>query len=78
MPEDWRADIERMQRGIARAANERPKVDRAKIEAQLSRLQDLHVNLEIGREEYVGRRRALEESLRGGPVQPTYSEAVLA
>ena len=78
VPADWRAEIVRMQRGIARAADTRPVVDRSKLEAQLYRLGELYVMEGIGREEYVGRRRALEASLAGGPAQPTYSEAILA
>ncbi len=32
---------------------------------------------DIGREEYVGRRRELEVSLASGPTQPSYAEAIL-
>ena len=77
IPEDWRADIERMQRGIARAAEERPPLDVTRIGHQLDNLKELFVLGDITREEYVGRSRALKASLDGGRPQPTYSEAVL-
>ena len=77
LPDDWRADMVRMQRGVAARADSRPKADRSKIEAQLVRLQDLYVMGELSREEYVGRRRALDASLELDAPQPTYSEAVL-
>ncbi len=77
LPEDWRDDIEKMQRGIAKARDERPAVDRARIADQLDRLNDLYLMAAIGREEYVGRKRALDATLLGGRPQPTYSEAVL-
>ena len=77
IPEDWRADIERMQRGIARAVEERPPIDLTRIGHQLDNLKELFVLGDITREEYVGRSRALKASLEGGRPQPTYSEAVL-
>ena len=77
IPEDWREDIERMQRGIARKADERPAVDTTRVERQLKNLRDLFADADITREEYVGRKRALMASLDSGMPQPTYSEAVL-
>ena len=77
LPDDWRADMTRLQRGIAAAADSRPKVDRSAIEAQRVRLGDLYVMGEIVREEFVGRLRALDASLTVGMPQPTYSEAIL-
>jgi hypothetical protein len=69
IPDDWQADIARLQAGIARAVDEGPRVDREKIAAQLGRLGDLYVDGAISREEYVGRRRALDASLAGGAPQ---------
>jgi hypothetical protein len=43
LPDDWRADVERLQLGIARAADEGPRVDRAAIENQLYRLRSLYI-----------------------------------
>ena len=75
IPDDWRADIERLQRREAQI--ERPAVDTARIERQLANLRELFAEADITREEYVGRKRALMASLNGGLPQPTYSEAVL-
>ena len=75
IPDDWRADIERLQRREARI--ERPAVDTARIERQLANLRDLFAEADITREEYIGRKRALMASLTGGLPQPSYSEAVL-
>ena len=75
IPEDWREDVERMQRREARAGA--PAVDTALIERQLANLRELYIAADITREEYVGRKRALEASLQGGRAQPTYSEATL-
>lgn len=77
IPDDWREDLERLQRGEARREDDRPRQDRSAIERQLYNLRSLFIGLEIPREEYVGRRRALEASLEDGTPQPTYSEAVL-
>ncbi|MEJ7747850.1 MAG: recombinase family protein [Candidatus Limnocylindrales bacterium] len=77
VPDDWRDDITRMQRGMAEARDAAPPVDRARIAGQLSRLNDLYVLGSISREEYVGRKRELEASLNTGTGQPTYAEAVL-
>jgi hypothetical protein len=77
LPDDWRADIERMQRGIARAIDERPAVDLTRIQRQFDNLKDLFADADITREEYVGRKRALMASLDVGRPQPTYDEAVL-
>ena len=76
IPEDWRADIERLQRRQGRF--EQPAVDTANsIERQLANLRDLFADADITREEYVGRKRALLASMQGGLPRPTYSEAVL-
>lgn len=75
LPDDWRADIERLQRREARP--QRVAVDTARIQRQLANLRDLFAEADITREEYIGRKRALMASLDGGPAQPTYSEAVL-
>jgi hypothetical protein len=75
IPDDWRADIERLQRREAQI--ERPVVDTARVERQLANLRDLFADADITREEYIGRKRALMASLNGGLPQPTYSEAVL-
>ena len=61
----------------ARQADERPAIDTSKIQHQLDNLQELFIVGDIGREEYVGRSRALKASLLSGVPQPTYSEAVL-
>ncbi len=75
IPDDWRADIERLQRREAQI--ERPAVDTARIERQLANLRDLFAEADITREEYIGRKRALMASLHGGLPQPSYGEAVL-
>jgi DNA invertase Pin-like site-specific DNA recombinase len=77
IPDDWQADIERMQGRIAAANGQHPPVDDAKIRGQLDRLQELFFMGDISREEYVGRKRSLQESLANGRPQPLYSEAVL-
>ena len=77
IPDDWRGDIERMQRRIVTAANNAPRVDTKRIEGQLVRLRELFVIGDIAREEYVGRKRELEATLAGGPEQPSYAEAIL-
>lgn len=77
IPDDWREDLERMQRRIAADADSRPAIDRTAIQTQLDRLNDLYIMGNVNREEYVGRQRALDASLRGGPEQPRYSEAVM-
>lgn len=77
VPEDWRADIERMQRGFATAQEQRPAVDTSRIDRQLANLRELFIADDITRDEYVGRSRALRVTLDGGRPQPTYSEAVL-
>ena len=56
---------------------ERPVVDRARIERQLTNLRELFAEADITREGDAGRKRALMASLNGGLPQPTYSEAVL-
>ena len=63
------------QRGEAHV--QRPKVDTDRIKQQLANPKELFLAADITREEYVGRKRALEASLVGGAAQPTYSEAVL-
>jgi hypothetical protein len=77
VPEDWRTDIERMQRRISMDAVTAPKVDTKRIEGQLVRLRELFVIGDVTREEYVGRKRELEASLDIGPDQPSYAEAIL-
>ena len=52
-------------------------MDRTAIENQRRRLVDMYLELQIGREEYVGRMRALEASLTDGSEQPSYFEADL-
>ena len=75
IPNDWRADIDRLQRREAQAG--RPILDTARIERQLRNLRDLYADADIGRVEYVARKRALQASLEGGLPQPNYREAVL-
>ncbi|HEV8546210.1 MAG TPA: recombinase family protein [Candidatus Limnocylindrales bacterium] len=77
LPADWRAEYERIQRGMARAEEARPAVDRARIEAQLTRLQDLYVMGDLPREEYVRRRRALDVDLSRSAPARQYSEDVV-
>ncbi|MEX1169334.1 MAG: recombinase family protein [Chloroflexota bacterium] len=77
VPEDWRIDIERMQRRVATEGRRAPKVDTKRIEGQLVRLRELFVLGDVAREEYVGRKRELEASLDSAQDQPTYAEAVL-
>ena len=77
LPDDWRADIARMQGRIAGAPEQRPSMEAGRVERQLTNLKELFIVGDITREEYVGRSRALKAALREGAVQPTYSEAVL-
>jgi Recombinase zinc beta ribbon domain len=56
IPDDWRADIERLQRREAQI--ERPAVDTTRIERQLANLRDLFAEADSTREEYIGRKRA--------------------
>jgi hypothetical protein len=77
IPDDWRVDIERMQRQVATEGRSAPKVDTKRIEGQLVRLRELFVLGAVTREEYVGRKRNLEASLVNAPDQPSYAEAVL-
>lgn len=77
IPDDWRDDIERMQRQMTTEARALPPVDRKRIEGQIVRLRELYVIGDVTREEYVGRKRELEANLDDGAEQPTYAEAVL-
>jgi DNA invertase Pin-like site-specific DNA recombinase len=77
VPDDWQADIERMQRAHLAPERPRPTVDRTAIAGQLERLRELFVMGDIGREEYVGRKRDLDLALSAGAETPTYSEAIL-
>ena len=77
VPEDWKEDLERLASRTRRKESERSKIDRTAIENQRRRLIDLYADLHIGREEFVGRMRALEASLADGPEQPSYFEADL-
>ncbi len=77
IPDDWREDIDRLQRRLGRRQEDGPKIDRSAIEEQMRRLGELYLGLHITREEFVGRRRALEASLQGGLPQPKYDEGVL-
>ena len=53
------------------------QIDRTAFENQRRRLNDLYLEIQIGREEYVGRIRTLEASLAYGSEQPSYFEAHL-
>ena len=77
VPDDWKADLERMAAGVRRKERERPAIDRTSIENQRRRLIDLYADAHISREEFVGRMRALEASLTDGSEQPSYFEADL-
>jgi hypothetical protein len=66
-----------MAAGVRRKQREQPIIDRSAIENQRRRLIDLYADLHIGREEFVGRMRALDASLSGGLQQPSYFEADL-
>jgi DNA invertase Pin-like site-specific DNA recombinase len=77
VPDDWKAELARLDAGTRRRRQAEPSVDRATIETQLRRLNDLYLDLAITREEWVGRKRALEEQIHGGPEQPRYFEADL-
>jgi len=77
VPEDWRADIEWMQRSLATAQEQPPQVDTARVERQLAYLREVFFADDITREEYFERSRALKATLEGGGPPPTYSEAVL-
>ena len=72
LPPDWRARIEVIQRGVVVAADERPAVDVARTERQLSALKDLFALGDLTREEYVVKTRALRASLEVGRPQPVY------
>ena len=77
VPDDWKADLERMAAGVRRKESERPAIDRTSIENQRRRLIDLYADVHISREEFVGRMRALEASVTDGAEQPSYFEADL-
>jgi hypothetical protein len=77
IPDDWKADVDRLADMVRRPEDQKPK-DTASIEGQMRRLGELYFDGFITREEFVGRRRALEASLTGGPDQPSYDEQVLA
>ncbi len=77
VPEDWKEDLERLASRTRRKESERSLLDRTAIENQRRRLVDMYLEVQIGREEYVGRMRALEASLSGGLEQPSYFEADL-
>ena len=66
-----------MAAGVRRKQREQPTIDRSAIENQRRRLIDLYADLHIGREEFVGRMRALDASLSGGLQQPSHFEADL-
>ena len=57
VPDDWKADLERMAAGVRRKKSERPAIDRTAIENQRRRLIDLYADLHISREEFGGRMR---------------------
>ncbi len=69
--------LERLAFRTRRKESERSQIDRTAIENQRRRLVDMYLEVQIGREEYVGRMRALEASLSGGLEQPSYFEADL-
>jgi hypothetical protein len=73
--DDWRADMERLQRREARPA---PAVDAARIERQMNSNLALYKMGDVSREEYVARKRELEASLEVGRPQSMYPERVLA
>lgn len=77
VPDDWQADLERMAIGVRRKQREQPAVDRLATANQRRRLIDLNADLHIGREEFVGRMRALDARRSGGLPQPSHFEADL-
>jgi hypothetical protein len=77
VPEDWKADLERMAAGVRRKRKKQPALDRSTVETQRQRLIDLYADVHIGREEFIGRMRALEATLTDGLPQPSYFEADL-
>ena len=77
VPDDWKEDLERLASRKGRAKGGLPEMDRTAIDNQRRRLIDMYIELQIGREEYVGRMRALEASLTDGSEQPSYFEADL-
>ena len=77
VPDDWKDDLERLASRKGREKADLPEMDRTAIDNQRRRLIDMYIELQIGREEYVGRMRALEASLTDGSEQPSYFEADL-
>jgi DNA invertase Pin-like site-specific DNA recombinase len=77
IPDDWRADAERLQARMARAADEPRPDDRARLTGQIERLQDMYQMGHVEREEYVAKRRALETELTGAPITSIAPVSVL-
>lgn len=77
LPDDWQVDIARMQHELEAPEQPRPKIDRIAVAGQMERLRELYVMGDIGRAEYVGRRRELESATEAADTAPSYSEAVL-
>ena len=71
-PWSWRRTCEGLRLYLVTALGDRYEVRVAEVSVI-----DLYLELQIGREEYVGRMRALEASLSGGLEQPSYFEADL-
>ena len=77
VPDDGKEDLERLASHKKREERDSSDIDRTAIENRRRRLVDMYLEVQIGREEYVGRMRALEASLKDGSEQPSYFEADL-
>ena len=77
IPDDWRADAERLQAQMARAADEPKPDERARLAGQIERLQDMYQMGHVEREAYVAKRRALETELTGAPITSIAHVSVL-
>lgn len=68
IPDDWRRDVAKLQRSIARGEDTARPVDRARIQAEMDRLRDVYVAGHLEREAYIAQRRTLETELNGAAV----------
>lgn len=68
IPDDWRADVARLEVQMVRALEEPRPDERAVLTAELDRLRDVYVLGHLTREDYIAKRRAVEAALTGAPI----------
>jgi DNA invertase Pin-like site-specific DNA recombinase len=66
IPDDWRADIERLQRQLERRESTPQPDRRATLTGRLERLREFYFMGDIDRDEYTTRRHAIETELASG------------